>query len=158
MADEMSFKQAQVELRAMVRVFRAFEHVDEILSAAGAAIQAQVNAEEKLVGLLEEIRGLEANLEAGRAKATVEQRSAGLELEHLRTQHFDTEAKFKSLADETRSARERAAQEMSTASELIAKQLKAECEVLEGRKKELTEAVGRVQGDWDAMRERMGMA
>lgn len=153
----MNFKQAQVELRAMVRVFRAFEHVDEILKAASASIQAQVNAEEKLVELLGEIAGVETNLVAGRERATAEQGAARVELEHLRKRHFDTEAKFKTLAEETRSTRERVANENRTAMELQVEELRAEYKKVTTQKDEQEKLLSTAQDEYAAMLKRLGV-
>ncbi len=154
----MSFKEAHNEMRQMATWFRAFDRVDEVLRAATTAESAQRVADEAIAKRKVELVQATEALSAVRAKATEEQDSAARELEHLRKVYFATEAKFKADAEETRKARERAANETSTASELIAKQLKAACETLEAHKKELTEAVALAQGDWDAMRERMGVA
>ncbi len=155
--NEMSFKAAHNEMRQMATWFRAFDRVDEVLRAATGAESAQKAADELIAKRKIELAQMTEDLSAARAKATEEQRGAAAELAHLREVHFATETKFKADAEETRKARERAANEMSTASELIAKQLKGACETLEAHKKELTEAVALAQGEWDAMRERMGV-
>ncbi len=154
---KMDFKQAQSEMRAMVRALRAFENVSAVLKAAADAHVATENAEEKLVGILQEIEGIETNLSAGRAKATEEQRVAAVEMERLRDVYFTREATFKNEAEQTAKARERAANEMSTAAELIASGLQAECAVLEEKRDGLTKAVAKAQAEWDAMRKRMGV-
>ncbi len=154
---EMGFKQAQGEMRAMLKALRGFEAVDAVLRAAANAGVAQVNAEKKLVGLLSEIEGLETSLAAARAQATKEQNVAAVELERARDAHYAREAKFKNEAEETAQRRERVANEAMTASELIGKQLKADCVGLEEKREGLVKAITRAQADWDAMRKRMGV-
>ncbi len=156
MAD-MSFKEAQNEMRAMLKWVRAFARVDEVLRAASDAIVAQVNTEAEIEALREEVKGLADAVALGRAAATKEQGDAMREMERLRTQHFATEAKFKSEADETRKTRERCATEVITASELISKQLQTDIGKLKARKVELEEAVENARGEWNAMRKRMGV-
>ncbi len=154
---EMGFKQAQGEMRAMLKMLRCFENVNAVLSAAADAGVAQVNAEAQLAELLSEIAGIETNLAQQRAQASKEQNDAAVEMERLRVVHFATEAKFKSEADETRKTRERCATEVITASELISKQLKTDIEGLRARKVELEEAVAGAHREWNAMRKRMGV-
>lgn len=153
---EMSFKQAQGEMRAMLKLLHAFENVDAVLKAASNAGVAQANADEKIVELQGEIAALKETIAEKRAVATAEQRDAAVEMERLRDVHFAREAKFKAEADESARTRERVATEALTASELFAKQLKTDCATLEATRAELEQKVKAAQGDWDAMRKRMG--
>ncbi len=154
---EMGFKQAQGEMRAMLKALRSFEAVDAVLKAAANAQVAQVNTEAEIEALREEVKGLADAVAEGRAVATKEQNAAAVEMERLREVHFATEAKFKSEADETRKTRERCAVEVITASELISKQLQTDIGKLKAHKVELEEAVEAARGEWDAMRKRMGV-
>lgn len=158
MTEPMSFQEADNELRQMLKWSRAFVRVEEVLRAAGDAVAAQKNADVKVDEVRAKLRGLEANFEAARVKATEEQTAAAVELEHLRETHFKVEERFKHDADETRKARERAASEVSTASELRAKELEAKCKRLAEDVKELEAHAVKAQGEWDRMQRRMGIS
>lgn len=154
---ELTFKQAQVEMRQLLRVFRAFENVEAILAAAGEAAKAQASAEERLKMLQGELFELGGTVSAARTAATLEQTQAAIELERLRERHFDSEAKFKAVAEETAAARDRRAQEKLTELELHCEQVQEEIAKLEDEKEALEKKLEHTRAEYAAMLKRLGV-
>lgn len=153
----MDVRQAGAELRKLLNTFRALEHIEEVLDAAADAEAAQAALGRRVEALGAEGEQLKEQVALGRRMFTEEQTAAAVEMEHLSEVHRAAEKKFAAEASASKEARERAAGEQITASELLVKRLKAECSALEGNREQLESELERARVEYDAMLERLGV-
>lgn len=153
----MNVKQAGGEIRKLHVVFKAFQHIEEVLDAAADAERAQTT----LMGQIEALRAEKGELvelvKVNRGVFTEEQTAAQVEMEHLNEAHQKAEARLRAEAEAKAVSREKEAKSAEEAGKLMAEHHKAVNAELRAEKALLEEALALASSEYAALLDRIGV-